>query len=72
MYIASDTAGFTCPELIGAIKKITSAKAAPMINGLPPLAKMARMKKKAPMYSARYEAKVTCMVSSWFRYFIHA
>jgi hypothetical protein len=35
-----------------AIKKITRAKAAPMINGLPPLAKIARMKKNAPIYSA--------------------
>jgi hypothetical protein len=41
-----------------AIRKMTKASAAPMINGLPPLAKIARIKKNAPMYSATYEAKV--------------
>jgi hypothetical protein len=58
IYIASETAGFTCPPLMLAIRKITNVRAAPIINGLPPLAKIERIKKKAPMYSATYEAKV--------------
>jgi len=52
IYIARDTAGFICPPLIDPTKKTTSASAPPITSGLPPLAKMLRIRKNVPIYSA--------------------
>ena len=45
MNIEIDTAGLINPPLAVLVRKITSASAAPITKGLPPLAKMTRMKK---------------------------
>jgi hypothetical protein len=59
IYIARDTAGFICPPLIEPTKKTTMASAPPITRGLPPLAKILRIRKKVPIYSAIYEIKDT-------------
>jgi hypothetical protein len=52
IYIARDTAGFICPPLIDPTNNTTSARAPPITIGLPPLAKMLRIRKNVPIYSA--------------------
>ena len=50
--MAKEIAGLTFAPEMPPIRYTTMARAPPIIKGLPPLAKIARIKKNEPRYSA--------------------